>query len=90
MNAYPDPAAKAALLSPEDLAEIAKLLPAEAMIIGGVYAAPAAATFANTLPPNVDVEVIYTADDHTIHTAQVHYVGPGQYEITSDVVTGSW
>jgi hypothetical protein len=90
VNAYPDPAAKAALLPPEHLTEIEKLLPSGAMIIGGVYAAPAAATFADTLPPDADVEVIYAADDHTIHSAQVHYAGPGHYEITSDVVVGSW
>ncbi len=90
MNAYPDPAAKAMLLSADQLAEIGTFLPSGAMVIGGVYAAAAAATFANTLPPNVDVEVIYAANDHTIHTAVVHYVGPGQYDITSDVVTGSW
>ncbi len=90
MNAYPDSAAKAMLLSADQLAEIGTLLPSGAMPIGGVYAAAAAATFADTLPPNVDVEVIYAGNDHTIHTAVVHYVGPGQYDITSDVVTGSW
>jgi hypothetical protein len=91
VNAYPDPAAKATLLPLEHLTAIGKLLPSGAMIIGGVYAAAGTAAFhADTLPPNVDVEVIYAADDHTIHTAMVHYVGPGHYDITSDVVTGTW
>ncbi len=89
MNAYSDPAATATLLPLEHLTAIGKLLPSGAMIIGGVYAA-AGTTHTDTLPPDMDVEVIYAADDHTIHTAQVHYVGPGHYEITSDVVTGSW
>jgi hypothetical protein len=90
MNAYPDPAAKAMVLSADQLAEIATVLPSGAMPVGGVYAAAPAVTFADTLPPNVDIEVIYAADDHTIHTAVVHYVEPGHYDITSDVVTGSW
>jgi hypothetical protein len=90
VNAYSDPATKATLLPPEHLTAIAKLLPSGAMIIGGVYAAAGSDATTDTLPPDMDVEVIYAADDHTIHTAQVHYVGPGHYEITSDVVTGSW
>jgi hypothetical protein len=91
MNAYPDPAAKATLLPQEHLTAIGKLLPSGAIIVGGFYAASGTAgTDSDTLPPDIDVEVIYAADDHTIHTAMVHYVGPGHYEITSDVVSGHW
>jgi hypothetical protein len=87
------PVERPTLVSQDELSEIAKFLPENAVVVGGVTLSDEATT---QVPDQVAarvsgpcVLVFSAADDHTIHRSEICGSGT-HYEIISDVVVGHW
>ena len=88
---YSQPMERPVLMSDDALAAMSGILPAGAMVVGGVRS-----TEKGDVPPGAAAEpissgiLVIARDDHTIHHIQIDEVKPGHFEIVSDVVAGHW
>jgi len=90
MNTYTEPnqpADQPILLSQEQLTALREFLPSGSIVLSGLHGS---ATPPTTDTPVSSVIVIYTKDDHTIHSVVMDEVKPGHYELHDDMVIGHW
>ena len=85
------PGDRANLVSQDQLARVAELLPIESTVLGGVYSSEAL-TFEDA---GTSLTIICANDDHTIHKVVIEERPPdpdgtAHYEIVSDTVVGTW